>query len=274
VSAGWPSDPHAFDSVAAVVSYCDGEGSHVWQGHWDFLDSLHRKGVGMAALHFAVHVDTGRPARSMLAYLGGHFESFYSANPIWTPEFDPLPAHAIAAGVAFGPEQDEWYFHMRFREGMTGITPILVTHWPSSKANELPDGKYSGNASVRADVQAGLPQPVAWAADNGSKGRGFGFTGSHYHRNWGHAAHQRLVLNALCWVAHGTAPPGGMPVLQLTQAEVDAYAGKTIPPLSGQKEPATVAILPSTKAHAAIGNGGEWPRRGRDWNGRKGRRRL
>jgi type 1 glutamine amidotransferase len=51
---------------------------------------------------------------------------------------------------------------------------------------------------------------VAWAAERENGGRGFGFTGGHFHRNWADDNFRRLVLNALVWVAHGEVPTGGV----------------------------------------------------------------
>ncbi|MEI6356007.1 MAG: hypothetical protein WCP53_02765 [Verrucomicrobiota bacterium] len=42
-------------------------------------------------------------------------------------------------------------------------------------------------------------------------GRGFGFTGGHYHKNWGDDNFRKLVLNALVWIAKGNVPADGIP---------------------------------------------------------------
>jgi hypothetical protein len=42
-------------------------------------------------------------------------------------------------------------------------------------------------------------------------GRGFGFTGAHYHRNWKDDNFRKLVLNALLWVAKAEVPEQGVP---------------------------------------------------------------
>jgi hypothetical protein len=41
-------------------------------------------------------------------------------------------------------------------------------------------------------------------------GRGFGFTGGHFHLNWGNADFRRVILNALVWVAKAEVPAGGV----------------------------------------------------------------
>ncbi len=37
-----------------------------------------------------------------------------------------LPEHPITRGVKPFKINDEWYYHMRFREEMEGVTPILT----------------------------------------------------------------------------------------------------------------------------------------------------
>ena len=51
--------------------------------------------------------------------------SFWSVNPWWTPDFKELPQHDITRGVKPFSINDEWYYHMRFVDGMKGVTPIL-----------------------------------------------------------------------------------------------------------------------------------------------------
>ena len=100
---------------------------------------------------------------------------------------------------------------MRFVEEMEGVTPIL-TDMPPRETLSRPDGPHSGNPFVReAVLQRNEPQHVAWAYErpNGN-GRGFGFTGGHFHRNWGDDNFRKLVLNAIVWTAGGEVPDGGV----------------------------------------------------------------
>jgi len=52
---------------------------------------------------------------------------------------------------------------------------------------------------------------VAWAATRPDGGRGFGFTGSHFHRNWENDDFRKLVLNAIRWTAKAGVPKEGVP---------------------------------------------------------------
>jgi hypothetical protein len=115
--------------------------------------------------------------------------------------------HPITRGVAPFEINDEWYYHMRFRENMEGVTPILSAVPPDS-TRQRPDGPHSGNPTVRA--RKGEREILAWAAERPDGGRGFGYTGGHFHRNWGEANNRKLFLNALLWTAKAEVPDNGV----------------------------------------------------------------
>src|SRR5205814_7225269 len=96
-----------------------------------------------------------------------------------------------------------------FSEGMKGVTPILSAVAPESTMNHK-DGAHEGNPAVRESVKKGEPQCVAWAYERPDGGRGFGFTGGHFHRNWGDENFRKVVLNAIVWTAKGEVPGGGI----------------------------------------------------------------
>ena len=75
---------------------------------------------------------------------------------------------------------------------------------------------------MRRAVAAGEPQVVAWAFERPDGGRGFGFTGGHFHRNWGDDDFRTIVLNAIVWIAHGEVPSGGVPSATPTPQELEA----------------------------------------------------
>ena len=183
---GWPKDPTAFDNADTVVSYCDGGGRHYLNDRLDdFQRLVDERGVGLACIHYAVETTKGECGDHFLDWIGGFFEPHWSVNPHWTAGFDDLPEHPITRGVAPFEINDEWYYHMRFQPEMAGVTPIL-TDMPPRETLSRPDGPHSGNPYVReAVLQRKEPQHVAWAYERpGGKGRGFGFTGGHFHKNW------------------------------------------------------------------------------------------
>lgn len=202
VHRGWPEDETIFDGADAVVMYCDGGRGHLINKHLDTFRRLLAAGVGVVALHYCVEVPRDSDsAEAMLEAIGGYFETWWSVNPHWLAEFTGLPEHPVTRGIAPFKLQDEWYFNMRF--ATSGVTPILRAVAPSSTMVRR-NGPHSGNETVRKLVADGVPQVTAWAYERPQGGRGFGYTGGHFHANWDHPDARNLVLNAIEWVAAGS----------------------------------------------------------------------
>lgn len=210
-SNGWPTDESVFAGAAAVVIYSDGGGGHPFlqPNRLATLSKLLDQGVGLACIHYACEPTKEKGQPEFLDWIGGAFEIHWSVNPHWDAEFKSFPQHPITRGVQAFSMRDEWYFHMRFRDGLKGVTPILSAIAPESTM-ERPDGPHSGNPAVRDAVKRGEPQHVAWAAERANGGRGFGFTGGHFHKNWGEDNFRKVVLNAILWVAKAEVPPTGV----------------------------------------------------------------
>jgi len=158
---------------------------------------------------------------ALIQATGGAFEIDWSVNPHWDAEFASLPDHPVARGVEPFTIRDEWYFNMRFLPEMAGVTPILSAV-PPPETMSRQDGRHSGNPAVREMVAAGLPQHLCWVVERPEGGRGFGFTGLHYHDNWAHDGFRQTLLNAICWIAGVEIPEGGIPTPTPTQEELDA----------------------------------------------------
>lgn len=208
---GFPSSPAAFDGLDAVLIYADGGPSHIALRDENFtvLQNAMRRGVGLALLHYAVMPAIEKGRQEFLAWIGGVYEVGWSVNPHWDAAFMGLPEHPVTRGVHPFAIHDEWYFHLRFAPEMTGVTPLLSAVPPHSTMAR-PDGDHSGNPHVRAAVARGEPQIVAWAFERPNGGRGFGFTGGHFHRNWANDDFRRLVLNAILWLAGAEVPRNGV----------------------------------------------------------------
>jgi type 1 glutamine amidotransferase len=219
---GWPSDPKAFENAAAIVIYCDGGRGHtaLQQDRLQTLGALMDKGVGLALLHYGVEPTKEKGQKEFLDWIGGAFEIHWSVNPHWEADFKTLPDHPITRGAAPFKIRDEWYFNMRFRDGMKGVTPILSAVPDGSTTNRA-DGPHSGNPTMREMVAQGKPQHVAWAAERADGGRGFGFTGGHFHKNWGNDDFRKVMLNAILWTAKVEVPAGGV-VSKVTPEQLEA----------------------------------------------------
>ena len=209
---GWPSDPSAFQNADALVVQSDGGPRHPAYWHLRQIDYLREQGVGVGMLHYAVEMTPGETNDTLIAATGGAFEIDYSVNPHWDAAFETLPKHPVANGVSPFTIRDEWYFNMRFIENMAGVTPILSAIPPDDTMSR-PDGHHSGNPAVRKMVAEKQPQHLCWVVERPDGGRGFGFTGLHFHDNWAHDDFRKTILNAICWIAGVDIP---------TQADLDA----------------------------------------------------
>jgi type 1 glutamine amidotransferase len=218
---GWPKDPKVFEGAAAIVMYSDGGGGHMVNKRLAQVDELTKKGAGVGAIHYAVETVKGEPGDRFLAWMGGYFETHWSVNPWWVAKFDKLPEHPVCRGVKPFETRDEWYYHMRFREGMKGVTPIL-TAVPPDSTRKGGDGPHSGNPAVRAELGKNTPEHVMWVSENEGGGRGFGFTGGHVHWNWKNDDQRKLMLNAILWIAKIEVPADGAPSKTPTQEEMEA----------------------------------------------------
>jgi hypothetical protein len=230
---GWPKDEKVFEGADAVVFYMDGGAKHeaVQEGRrrLDMIDGWTKRGVGIGCMHYGVEVVADQAGEEFKRWIGGHYDHMFSCNPIWEPKFTSLPNHPITRGVKPFSANDEWYFNMRFitkgagnkSEEVSGenFTPILV----ATPSDEVRDGPYVFPKGPYSHIQAdkGRAECMMWAVERPDGGRGFGFTGGHFHDNWGNDDFRRTILNALVWVAKAEVPAGGVES-KVTKADLDA----------------------------------------------------
>ncbi|MCB1277364.1 ThuA domain-containing protein [Prosthecobacter sp.] len=218
---GWVSDEKTFEDADAVVIYADGGGKHpaVVDGHLETLHKLIAKGMGFGCMHYGVEIVPADAGKEFQAWLGGHYENAYSCNPIWDANYTELPKHPVTNGVQPFTTKDEWYFHMRFRPAFghgvapaddngAKFAPILI----ATPSDATRDGPYVYPKGPYPHIQAekGSPETMMWTIERADGGRGFGFTGGHFHDNWGNDNVRKAVLNALLWVSKAEVPANGV----------------------------------------------------------------
>jgi type 1 glutamine amidotransferase len=210
-SGEWPSADD-FAKADTFVVYSDGGGGHpsVQQERLKQLDKEMNRGMGYVCIHYAVEVPKDKGGAEFLKWLGGYFETNWSVNPHWEAKITEIPKHPVSNGVKPFQSLDEWYYHMRFRPEMKGVTPIL-TDLPPDSTLKRPDGPHSGNPAVREAIKNKERQHIAWAVTREDGGRGFGFTGGHFHRGWANDNQRKLLLNAILWTAKAEVPADGVP---------------------------------------------------------------
>ena len=207
---GWPEDETVFDGKDGILMYMDGGAKHpaVQEGRLAFLGKLMDQGVGFMCAHYGVEVTKENGGNEFKKWIGGHYETGYSCNPMWSPKYSVFPDHPIANGVKPFQIKDEWYMHMRFRDDMSGITPLLV----GTPSDDVRDGPYVYPKGPYPHIQAdkGKSETMMWAVERPDGGRGVGFTGGHIHNNWGNDDFRKIVLNALVWITGMDVPEGGV----------------------------------------------------------------
>ncbi len=108
---------------------------------------------------------------------------------------------------------------------MQGVTPIL-TDLPPPDTLTRRDGPHEGNPAVReAVLERKEPQHVMWVFDSpasAGRGRSFGFTGGHFHKNWQQDDNRRVVLNAIVWISGLEVPKDGVMSKTPTDEEMKA----------------------------------------------------
>lgn len=230
---GWPEDESVFQNANAIVFYMDGGGRHeVVQENGrrlKMLDEWARQGVGLGFMHYGVEVLADQAGAEFRRWIGGHYEHMFSCNPIWEPKFMQFPEHPVTRGVRPFTIKDEWYFNMRFADGLDGnrpqeaaglnFVPILV----AAPSDSVRNGPYVYPKGPYEHIQAakGRPEAMMWTVERENGGRGFGFTGGHFHDNWGQDEFRKVILNAFVWLAGAEVPAHGVDSV-VTRADLDA----------------------------------------------------
>jgi type 1 glutamine amidotransferase len=230
---GWPKDPKTFEGAKAVVFFMDGGDRHpiLQRTHLEEVHKLLDSGAGFVNLHYAVEYPKSQK-EIILSWLGGYYETGHSINPHWKAEIKTLPEHPITRGVRPFTIVDEWYYNIRFAPESKEVTPILKAI-PPDATRRTPDAKK----------HPGREEILAWAFNRANGGRSFGFTGGHFHKNWGDENFRRMVVNAILWTAKLDVPPEGARV-ELDPSDLDKNLDRKPPravnqPVTkpGQKKP-------------------------------------
>ena len=228
---GWPKDESILADADAVVFFLDGGGKHdaAQEGRLDKIEQWTQRGVSIGALHYGVEVIADKAGAQFKRWIGGYYENMFSCNPMWEPAFTQFPKHPVTRGVKPFQIRDEWYMNMRFTDGFSAeqasekdgvkFTPILVAR----PGDATRDGPYVSPKGPYPHIQAskGRVEAMMWVVERPDGGRGMGFTGGHFHDNWGDENFRKVVLNALVWLAKGEVPANGV-ASKVTKADLDA----------------------------------------------------
>ena len=199
---GWPDQPEALNDADTIVLISDGgdqnEANHPLyvEDRLKVIEEQVDRGCGFVQLHWS----TFNPSRfhdQITEWIGGYFDyetgdgprKWYSAIKTWEgPTQIATADHPICRGVKPFRVNEEIYYRIRFREHDERVSPILTTRPPGEEKD------YT----------------VGWAVLRVDGGRGFGFTGGHFYRNWWNADFRKMILNAVVWNARVEIPDDGV----------------------------------------------------------------
>ena len=199
----WPANPATLDDADTIVLFSDGsdrnEQAHpLLQGdHLAVIGRQMKRGCGLVVIHYSTFVPCKPAGDDMLKWVGGYFDyqsgpgkrGWYSKIRTATTTCTPVtPEHPICRGLKPFELREEYYYNIRFCPNDKRLVPILTTPIPGEP-----------------DVQV-----VGWAVERADGGRGFGFTGGHFHHQWKLENLRRLMLNAILWTAKAEVPQGGV----------------------------------------------------------------
>ncbi len=187
----WPAGPELIDQADGVVLYLS-EGAKWFQQDLKRLAALQRlanRGGGCGVIHWGMGCKEARHIAAFVPIFGGCHGGPDRQYKVLTarPEV-ALPEHPINTRVVPAAIEEEFYYRLKFAGPAESVRPLL-----------------------RVDMD-GAPQTVGWAWERPDGGRAFGFSGGHFHRNWGQPFYRRFVAQGVLWTLKLPIPPEGLDV--------------------------------------------------------------
>jgi hypothetical protein len=202
-----PRDVAELDGAATIVVHSSGDrkenethalfpsnnGKDDWYSAEDdaylkALDGLMQRGTGLVVMHYTLIVKDPRARMCLLKWVGGYHGDRSRVKMDKGEAVPAAPGHPILRGVEAWTTNHEYYFN-QYIPKQERVTPILTAMLPSNKPEK---------------------HVIAWALERPGGGRGFAFTGGHFHRNLEIDGYRRMLLNAVLWTAKMSVPDGGV----------------------------------------------------------------
>ncbi len=205
---GWPKDASTLDDAAVIVVHSTGsnKGKHplLKDKRLEHLGKLMKKGVGLVCMHYTLYMPNDRGSRELLEWIGGYYDyqKKYSTHRVTTknpPAATPAsPDHEVSRGWKAFTVPNEFYIRLRFRKD------------DKRPAGDVPGGRLVPILTTMLPVNKPEKQVIAWAVKRADGGRGFAYTGGHFHKNWQNDDLRKMILNAILWTAKVPVPKGGV----------------------------------------------------------------
>jgi type 1 glutamine amidotransferase len=153
------------------------------------LERLAARGGGLVGLHWGIGCRDAQYIENYVKLLGachGGPDRKYAVVTATTEI--AAPRHPIMTSVEPITVEDEFYYRLKLARPDGSVIPLL---------------------RIRIEEES---QPVAWAWERPDRGRSFGFSGLHFHKNWEQTAYRRMVAQGIVWTLKLPIPEGGLNV--------------------------------------------------------------
>jgi type 1 glutamine amidotransferase len=187
----WKEGPELINGCDGVVMFLS-QGAKWCQAdprRMEALEKLAARGGGLSGLHWGIgsRDDADVPAyvRLMGGCHGGRDRKFkFLETDLRVADRE----HPIARGVADLRLRDEFYYQLKLVPSAERLVPLL-----------------------KADID-GEAHTVSWCWERPDGGRTFGFSGLHFHDNWGREEYRRYVTQGVLWTLRREIPEKGVAV--------------------------------------------------------------
>lgn len=187
----WKEGAEAIDKADGVVLFLS-EGAkwiHNDEARLAALQRLAKRGGGLSTLHWGMGTREAQNIENFVQLFGGCHGGPDRKYKVVTAQTEIAdPKHPIMTAVASVKLEEEYYYRLKFAQPEGTITPLL-----------------------RVPID-GESHTVAWAWERTDKGRSFGFSGLHFHRNWQETAYRRMVTQGILWTLKLPIPEAGVNV--------------------------------------------------------------
>ncbi len=189
----WKDGPELLDGADAVVVFLT-EGARWVSEDADRLAAFQRlakRGGGLSCLHWGMGTRDPEPIAEFTSLFGGCHGGPDRKYKIAAVTAQPADnRHPILKGILPFEVRDEFYYALK---------------------KPTPDQKLRVVPLIQVPID-GTDESVAWACERTDGGRGFGFSGLHFHENWKLTEYRRLVLQGILWTIKRPIPETGLPV--------------------------------------------------------------
>ncbi|HUG18398.1 MAG TPA: ThuA domain-containing protein [Planctomycetaceae bacterium] len=147
------------------------------------------QGGGLCGLHWAIGSKRDEDIPDFVKLLGAIHGGSDRKYQFLKTEFRPAAnSHPIQHGLKPMTIEDEFYYRLKTVKSATPVVPLMES---------LIEGEW---------------YMTSWAWERPDGGRSFGFSGLHYHVNWGEENYRRLVFQGILWTLKEEIPPTGLTV--------------------------------------------------------------